>query len=202
MQNLPIRQMLSEQFSTPVVTTCYVKKSKTVPRASRSRRHMVTERLDRPVLSAASDTPQSGPAETSGCRLLRMHGASWCARCRRRRPAHPRRLDALDVTSFFPGGPRTENCTTVWFPLRLLHTIDSPSWTEGTAVRTKLSRQRDKDDRRTAGGTTVSRGGIGGLSFFTFLSLVRLSFGCPGGWCGGLGRCHPARSCLLHVPGG
>jgi len=66
--------MLSEHrdnylpFGTPVVATGCVKTSKT----GVTKQELLTERLDGPVLSAASDTPQPGPAGSSGRRLLRM----------------------------------------------------------------------------------------------------------------------------------
>ena len=86
------------------------------------------------------------------------------------------------------------------------NTIDSPPRKGGTARN--LSRQRDNDDGRTAGPPGPREGVWFGRRnrrtlFFTFVSLVRLILLVPFRrrrvW--GRGRCHRARSWVLHAPG-
>jgi len=76
--------------------------------------------------------------------------------------------------------PRPENCTTGCFALPLLHQHHRFALLghEGTHQFVVTTRQRRSEDGRPTGaergGATVLGGGIGGLSFSAFVSLMRL----------------------------
>ena len=64
---------------------------------------------------------------------------------------------------------------------------------DATPTPTSQECQDGQPTGAEGGGATVLGGRVGGLSFLTFVSLVRLILlvACPGG---GLGRCHRAHS--------